>query len=72
MQEEARSTYPTSLYLTDIQIAERFGISRNSVWRLARTGELPSPINLFRATTRWRLSDIESFEAARAAASKAG
>ena len=55
------------LYLNDIQVAARFGISRNSVWRMVKTGQLPAPINLFKATTRWRLSDLEAFEAARAA-----
>ena len=57
----------TKIYLTDLQLAERYGISRNSVWRLSRTGELPAPVNLFKATTRWRLSEIEAFEAERAA-----
>lgn len=63
----------TPLYLSDNQLAARFGISRNSIWRLVKTGQLPAPIKLFKSTTRWRLSDIEAFEAARAAeSSKAG
>lgn len=50
-------------FLSDVQLAERFGISRVSIWRLAKTGELPAPVKLFRSTTRWRLADIEGFEA---------
>lgn len=67
MKDEAQ------LYLSDIQLAARFGISRNSIWRLVKTGQLPEPIKLFKSTTRFRLADIEAFEAERAAqASKAG
>ncbi len=58
-------------YLSDAQIAARFGMSRNSVWRHVREGRLPQPIKLFEKTTRWRLSEIEEFEAARAAESRA-
>ena len=58
----------TQLYLTDNQVATRFGISRNSIWRLVKTGQLPQPVRLFKNTIRWRLSDIEVFEAERAAA----
>ena len=52
----------TQTYLTDLQLAARFGISRNSVWRLTRTCQLPQPVKLFASTTRWKLSDIEAFE----------
>lgn len=63
----------TQTYLTDSQLAARFGISRNSIWRLTRTGQLPAPIKLFASTTRWKLSDIQAFEAeAEARTAKAG
>ncbi len=58
------------LYFSDNQVAARFGISRNSVWRLAKIGQLPPPVRLFASTVRWRLSDIEQFEAARIAESR--
>ncbi|MGK2915800.1 MAG: helix-turn-helix transcriptional regulator [Porticoccaceae bacterium] len=60
----------TPLYLSDNQLATRFGISRNSIWRLVKTKQLPEPVRLFKSTTRWKLSDIEAFEAARAAESR--
>lgn len=60
----------TQLYLSDNQLAARFGISRNSIWRLVKTGQLPEPIRLFKSTTRWRVADIEQFEAARIAESR--
>jgi predicted DNA-binding transcriptional regulator AlpA len=54
----------TPHYLTDNQLAARLQISRNSVWRLVKTGQLPQPIKLFASTTRWKLSDIQEFERA--------
>ncbi|MGK2913909.1 MAG: helix-turn-helix transcriptional regulator [Porticoccaceae bacterium] len=60
----------TPLYLSDNQLAARFGISRNSIWRLVKTGQLCAPVKLFKSTTRWKISDIETFEAARAAESR--
>lgn len=59
-----------ALFLTDRDIAARFSISRNSVWRLVKTGQLPAPIKLFAGSTRWKLSELEAFEAARAAESR--
>lgn len=59
------------LYLTDNQLAARFGISRNSIWRLSKNGQLPPPVKLFKSTVRWTLSSIEQFEAERAAESLA-
>lgn len=73
IQPAALAVATGQVFFTDNQLAERFQVSRNSIWRLVKTGQLPAPVKLFKSTTRWRLSDIEAFEAARAAASsKAG
>lgn len=58
---------PRSYYLTDTQLAARFSNSRNTIWRWVREGRLPAPVKLALGTTRWRLVDIEKFEAERAA-----
>lgn len=51
------------IYLRDTQIANMYGISRITVWRWARNGLLPQPLRLGPSTTRWRLADIEAYEA---------
>lgn len=59
----------TARYLSDQEIARRFGICRTSVWRWLAKSQLPAPVRLGPNTTRWRLADIEAFEAQRLASS---
>lgn len=49
-------------YARDTEIAARYGISRNTVWRWAKEGRLPSPVRIGPGVTRWRLDDVEKFE----------
>ncbi|MFC3105012.1 helix-turn-helix transcriptional regulator [Salinisphaera aquimarina] len=51
------------IYVTDIQLATRWQVSRNTIWRWARLGRIPSPIRLAANVTRWRLEEIEAYEA---------
>jgi excisionase family DNA binding protein len=53
-------------WLSDRQAAERLGIHRKSVWQWVREGRFPAPVKLSAHTTRWRLSEIEAWERARA------
>ncbi len=53
----------TNLYLTVDQVAERLGVSRDTIWRWKRNGTFPKAVKLGGRTTRWRLSDIEAWEA---------
>ena len=55
-------------YLTAKQNAERFGVSVPTIWRWSRNGDFPSPVKLGANCTRWRLEDIEAWEAERGAA----
>jgi len=52
-------------YLSDKQLAARFGNSRASVWRWTKTTNFPQPIKLSQGCTRWRLSEIEEWEKAK-------
>ncbi len=54
-----------TLYLSVEQVADRFGVSTDSVWRWKRAGNFPQAVKLSGRTTRWRLSDIEAWEASR-------
>ncbi len=51
-----------NLYLSVDQVATRFNVSTDTIWRWKRNGEFPAPFKLGGNTTRWRLSDIEDFE----------
>ncbi|GGG65650.1 hypothetical protein GCM10011415_10540 [Salipiger pallidus] len=51
-----------NLYLSVEQVASRFGVSKDSIWRWKREGEFPAPVKLGGNTTRWRLADIEDYE----------
>ncbi|MBQ0750533.1 MAG: AlpA family phage regulatory protein [Roseovarius sp.] len=44
------------------QVAKRFSVSKDTIWRWKRNGEFPAPVKLGGTTTRWRLSDIEEYE----------
>lgn len=56
------------MYMTDKQVAERFGISRVTVWRWRKTDPaFPAPITLSPGCVRWKLADIEMWEASKAA-----
>lgn len=51
-----------TLYLSVDQVAHRFGVSKDSIWRWKRKGRFPAPVKLGGTTTRWRLADIEAWE----------
>lgn len=51
------------VYLTVKQVAERFGVSTDTIWRWKRNGRFPKAVKLSSGSTRWRLADIEAFEA---------
>lgn len=55
------------IYVSDAQLAQRFGTSRQTVWGWARTdATFPRPIKLSPGCTRWKLAEIEAWEAAKA------
>lgn len=57
------------MYLSDKQMAHRYGVARPTVWRWLKTDPtFPKPISLSPGCTRWRLDEIERWEAARRAA----
>ena len=61
----------TVQYLTDRQLAARFAVGRTTIWRWTQEGRLPTAVRLSPGVTRWRLCDIEMFEARHAAAEAA-
>ena len=50
-------------YLTVRDVAQRFAVSVQTVWRWAKERpEFPKPVELSLGTTRWRISDLIAFE----------
>ena len=50
-------------YLTDLDVAAKFKISRATVWRWMRGGKLPRPYRLGPNCVRFAKSEIEAVEA---------
>ena len=61
----------TVTFLTVGDVARRYRTSVNTIWRWARTRpEFPDPVKLGSSCTRWRLSDLETFEGGLAEAAR--
>lgn len=52
-----------TLYLTVRQVAERYNVSTDTIWRWKRKGDFPKAVHLGTKTTRWRMSDLIAHEA---------
>lgn len=50
-------------YLTDRAVANRYDVTRQTIWRWVRKYSFPSPVKIGPATTRWREADILEWEA---------
>lgn len=57
-----------TIYVTDRQLAERYKIARQTVWRWAQRGVIPQPVRLTDQCTRWRLDEVEKRDSERGAA----
>lgn len=49
-------------YLTDEDVAGRFQVTRQTIWRWVKSGHFPAPFKLSSGTRRWRLDEILTFE----------
>jgi predicted DNA-binding transcriptional regulator AlpA len=55
----------SSIYLSDAQVANRYDVSRNTIWRWVRNKTFPTPVKLSPGCTRFKLLDVEAWEAAK-------
>lgn len=59
----------TDTYVSDVQIAAIYSVHRMTVWRWLRSDPtFPKPVRLSGRCTRWKKSEIEAWEATKAAA----
>ncbi|WP_134679578.1 helix-turn-helix transcriptional regulator [Paracoccus ravus] len=57
------------MFVSDKQVAERYGVTRPTVWRWVKADPtFPKPISLSPGCTRWKASELDVWEAARRAA----
>ena len=54
------------MFLIDNQAAQRYAVSRQTIWDWVKRRGFPEPIRFSPNCTRWKLADIEKWEAARA------
>jgi len=53
-------------YLSDNDLARRYGVNRLTVWRWHRErSDFPRVVRLTPGCSRWKLSEIEAWEAAK-------
>lgn len=63
MKTEQINSNPSEIFLRDSQLSKRYSVSRATIWRWTRDGQLPKPVSFGPGCTRWRLSELEQFEA---------
>lgn len=51
-------------YVSDSFLADRYSVSRNTVWRWVQQGTIPKPIKFSHGCTRWSLAEVEAREQA--------
>ncbi|WP_367115742.1 helix-turn-helix transcriptional regulator [Tabrizicola sp.] len=55
------------VFLSDFELAGRYGVHRSTPWRWVKSvPDFPKPTSLSPGCTRWKLSEVEAWEARRA------
>jgi prophage regulatory protein len=52
-----------TLYIPVDQVAARFSVSTDTIWRWCRKGIFPKPYHPGGKTARWKVSEIAAYEA---------
>ena len=52
-----------NVYVSDKELAARYKNSRATIWRWVDTRAFPKPIKFSPGCTRWRLADVQEWEA---------
>lgn len=56
---------PSMIYLSARDLAKRFSVSPAAVWGWTSREGFPQPIRFTAGCSRWRLSDVQAWEASR-------
>jgi len=52
-------------YLSDKQLAKKFGVHRTTIWRWVKNGTFPKPLKLSEGCTRWPEKPVQEWESKR-------
>lgn len=60
----------SSLFVSDKQLAERYGVHRATIWRWASDPDsgFPGPVRLSQSCTRWSMGQVLEWEEAKGVA----
>ena len=47
-----------NLFLTVAEVAKRYAVSTDTIWRWSRKDDFPRPVKIGPNITRWRLADV--------------
>lgn len=62
-----KQVFAAPVYLSDVQLAARYSVVRQSIWRWARVDpKFPRPVEISPGTTRWAFAEILAWEETRA------
>lgn len=53
---------PETLYIPVEQVAARFSVSVDTIWRWCRKGVFPKPYHPGGSSARWRVVEVEQYE----------
>lgn len=56
------SEHDNESFLNDMQVAARYGVARSTVWRWVQEGRISKPLRLTPSCSRWKLSELQTFE----------
>ena len=62
--EQKEQAEQSPVFVSDIYLAERYSVARQTIWRWARIGAIPKPALRVGRTTRWSLEQLKQFEEA--------
>lgn len=54
---------PETLYIPVDQVAARFSVSVDTIWRWCRKGSFPKPYHPGGSAARWKIAEVEEYEA---------
>ena len=54
-----------SIYISDIQVAKQFGVSRATIWRWVQNSAFPKPVKLSPGCSRWKIEDVQKWAESR-------
>lgn len=59
---EPKKKVTPSVYWKDTELAERFNVSRPTVWRWAAKGDFPAPVQLSPGCSRWYGPTVDEWD----------